>query len=68
MAAAGRLAAAEAGQRHADAGQCDDGQHGAADLKADMVKVASSFDLSDDATLILRQDYLEAVISKPASP
>jgi SAM-dependent methyltransferase len=40
----------------------------AADLKADMVKVARSFDLSDDDTLILRQDYLEAVISKPATP
>ena len=39
----------------------------AADLKADMVKVASSFDLSDDDTLILRQDYLEAVITKPAT-
>lgn len=38
----------------------------AADLKADMVKVARSFDLSDDATLVLRQDYLEAVIRKPA--
>jgi SAM-dependent methyltransferase len=40
----------------------------AADLKADMVKVARSFDVSDDATLVLRQDYLEAVISKPATP
>jgi SAM-dependent methyltransferase len=39
----------------------------AADLKADMVKVARSFDLSDDDTLVLRQDYLEAVISKPAT-
>jgi hypothetical protein len=33
-----------------------------------MVKVARSFDVSDDATLVLRQDYLEAVISKPATP
>jgi hypothetical protein len=32
------------------------------------VKVARSFDLSDDDTLILRQDYLEAVIRKPATP
>jgi SAM-dependent methyltransferase len=40
----------------------------AADLKADMVKVARSFDLSDDDTLVLRQDYLEAVVSKPATP
>jgi hypothetical protein len=39
----------------------------AADLKADMVEVARSFDLSDDHTLVLRQDYLEAVIHKPAS-
>jgi SAM-dependent methyltransferase len=40
----------------------------AADLKADMVEVARSFDVSDDDTLILRQDYLEAVIRKPATP
>jgi SAM-dependent methyltransferase len=39
----------------------------AADLKADMVKVARSFDVSDDDTLVLRQDYLEAVIHKPAT-
>ena len=39
----------------------------AADLRADMAKVASSFDLSDDDTLVLRQDYLEAVITKPAT-
>jgi SAM-dependent methyltransferase len=40
----------------------------AADLKADMVEVARSFDVSDDNTLVLRQDYLEAVIHKPATP
>jgi SAM-dependent methyltransferase len=40
----------------------------AADLKADMVEVARSFDVSDDDTLVLRQDYLEAVIHKPATP
>jgi SAM-dependent methyltransferase len=40
----------------------------AADLKADMVEVARSFDVSDDDTLVLRQDYLEAVIDKPATP
>jgi SAM-dependent methyltransferase len=40
----------------------------AADLKADMVKVARSFDVSDDDTLVLRQDYLEAIIHKPATP
>jgi hypothetical protein len=39
----------------------------AADLKADMVEVARSFDVSDDDTLVLRQDYLEAVIRKPAT-
>jgi SAM-dependent methyltransferase len=40
----------------------------AAALKADMVEVARSFDVSDDHTLVLRQDYLEAVIHKPATP
>jgi hypothetical protein len=39
----------------------------AAALKADMAEVAGSFNISDDDTLILRQDYLEAVIHKPAS-
>jgi hypothetical protein len=39
-----------------------------ADLKADMVEVARRFDVSDDDTLVLRQDYLEAVIHKPATP
>jgi hypothetical protein len=39
----------------------------AADLKADMAKVASSFDLSDDDTLVLRQEYLEVVVTKPAT-
>jgi hypothetical protein len=36
-------------------------------LKADMVEVARSFDASDDDTLVLRQEYLEAVIHKPAT-
>jgi SAM-dependent methyltransferase len=40
----------------------------AAALKADMVEVARSFDVSDDDTLVLRQEYLEAVIHKPATP
>ncbi len=40
----------------------------AAALKADMVEVARSFDDSDDDTLVLRQEYLEAVIHKPATP
>ena len=39
----------------------------AAALKADMVAVARRFDLSDDHTLVLRQDYLEAVITRPAA-
>ena len=40
----------------------------AADLQADMVKVASGFNLSDDDTLVLRQEYLEAIIHKPVTP
>ena len=43
------------------------GDDRAADLRADMVKVAAGFDLSDDDTLVLRQDYLEAVITRPAA-
>jgi SAM-dependent methyltransferase len=39
----------------------------AAALKADMVEVARGFDVSDDETLVLRQDYLEAVITKPVA-
>ena len=39
----------------------------AAALKADMAEVARSFDVSDDDTLVMRQDYLEAVIHKPAT-
>ena len=38
------------------------------DLKAEMVATARRFDVSDDATLVLRMDYLEAVITKPATP
>jgi hypothetical protein len=33
-----------------------------------MVEVARRFDASDDATLVLRMDYLEAIIHKPATP
>jgi hypothetical protein len=40
----------------------------AADLKADMLAAVRRFDVSDDDTLVLRMDYLEAVISKPATP
>jgi SAM-dependent methyltransferase len=40
----------------------------AAGMRADMVEVVSRFNVSDDKTLILRMDYLEAVIRKaPAS-
>jgi SAM-dependent methyltransferase len=39
----------------------------AADLRADMVEAARRFDVSEDGdTLVLRMDYLEAVIHKPA--
>ena len=40
----------------------------AADLKAEMVDVVKRFNVSDDDTLVLRMDYLEAVIHKPATP
>jgi SAM-dependent methyltransferase len=39
----------------------------AADLKAEMVETARRLDVSDDDTLVLRMDYLEAVIHKPAT-
>jgi len=39
----------------------------AADLKTEMVEAAGRFDVSDDDTLVLRMDYLEAVIRKPAT-
>ena len=44
------------------------GNDGAADLKVEMVETARRFNVSDDDTLVLRMDYLEAVISKPATP
>jgi SAM-dependent methyltransferase len=44
------------------------GNGGAADLKVEMVETARRFNVSDDDTLVLRMDYLEAVISKPATP
>jgi hypothetical protein len=37
-------------------------------LRADMVQTVRRFDVSDDHTLILRMDYLQAVIHKPATP
>jgi SAM-dependent methyltransferase len=44
------------------------GTDGAAVLKAEMVATARRFDVSDDHTLVLRMDYLEAVIRRPATP
>jgi SAM-dependent methyltransferase len=43
------------------------GSDRAAALKADMVEVARSFQVGDDDTLVMRQEYLEAVIHKPAT-
>jgi hypothetical protein len=39
----------------------------AGDLKADMLEVVRRLNVSDDDTLVLRMDYLEAVITKPAA-
>jgi hypothetical protein len=36
-------------------------------LKAEMVETVRRFDVSDDDTLVLRMDYLEAIIRKPAT-
>jgi SAM-dependent methyltransferase len=44
------------------------GNDRAAELKAEMVQTARRFDVSDDDTLVLRMDYLEAVVDKPATP
>ena len=38
---------------------------GAAALTAEMVELARRFDVSDDATLVLRMDYLEVVVHVP---
>ena len=40
----------------------------AAALKAEMLEAVRRFDVSDDDTLVLRMDYLQAVIHKPATP
>jgi SAM-dependent methyltransferase len=40
----------------------------ASDLKAEMWEAVRRFDVSDDDTLVLRMDYLEPVIRKPAAP
>jgi SAM-dependent methyltransferase len=41
------------------------GRNRAAALKAEMLDLARRFDVSDDDTLVLRQDYLEVVVRKP---
>jgi hypothetical protein len=33
-----------------------------------MLELAKRFNVADDDTLVLRMDYLEAVIHKPATP
>jgi len=40
----------------------------AAALEAEMVETVKRFNVADDATLVLRMDYLQAVIHKPATP
>ena len=35
-------------------------------LKAELLEVARRFDVSEDDTLVLRLDYLEVVVRKPA--
>jgi SAM-dependent methyltransferase len=40
----------------------------AAAFKAEMLETVKRFNVSDDATLVLRMDYLQAVIHKPATP
>ncbi|MBB5139840.1 hypothetical protein HNP84_009604 [Thermocatellispora tengchongensis] len=37
-------------------------------LKAEMLDVVKRFNVSGDHTLVLRMDYLEEVIHKPATP
>ena len=37
-------------------------------LKAEMLDVVKRFNVSDDDTLVLRMDYLEVVVRKPATP
>jgi len=39
----------------------------AAELKAEMLDVVKRFNVADDETLVLRMDYLEAVIHKPTT-
>jgi ubiquinone/menaquinone biosynthesis C-methylase UbiE len=35
--------------------------------QADMVELVKRFDVADDATTVLRMDYLEPIIRKPAA-
>jgi len=42
------------------------GPDGAGALKAELLEVARRFDVSEDDTLVLRLDYLEVVVRKPA--
>jgi SAM-dependent methyltransferase len=44
------------------------GGDGASALKAEMVETVRRFNVSDDHTLVLRMDHLEAVIRRPATP
>jgi hypothetical protein len=39
---------------------------GAGALKAEMLELARRFDVSEDGTLVLRLDYLEVVVHRPA--
>ena len=39
----------------------------AAALRADMLGLVKRFDVADDPTTILRMDYLEPIIRKPAA-
>jgi hypothetical protein len=39
----------------------------AAALQAEMLALARRFDISGDGTLVLRLDYLEVVVHKPAA-
>jgi SAM-dependent methyltransferase len=43
------------------------GADDAASLRAEMVETVRNFDVSDDETLVLRMDYLEVVVRKPAA-
>jgi SAM-dependent methyltransferase len=40
----------------------------AATLEAEMMETVKRFNVADDATLVLRMDYLQVVVDKPATP